>query len=84
MNSFSPAGCWIKDTYPVQQIVLEYVFLFTAALVNFLLYIPLAAVISGKVVFDGLRPHWAGSNGTVRAASRVSKGAKTIAKQMLL
>ena len=80
----SISGCWIKDRYPVQQILLEYVFLFTAALVNFLLYIPLAAVISGRVVFDGLRPRWAESSSASRVESRANKTAKTVARQMLL
>ena len=50
-------GCWIKKEYPVQQIALEYAFLFLATFVNIVLYIPIAAVVSGKVTVTGFKFH---------------------------
>ena len=39
------SGCWITSDYPVQRIVLEYLWMWITAFLNFILYIPIALVI---------------------------------------
>ena len=38
-------GCWITSDYPVQRIVLEYMWMWITAFLNFLLYVPMALVV---------------------------------------
>ncbi|KAJ3552032.1 hypothetical protein NM688_g4374 [Phlebia brevispora] len=42
--------CWITSAYPVQRIVLEYMWLWITCFLNFILYIPMALVI----IYDGM------------------------------
>lgn len=44
------AGCWITALYPVERIALEYFWLWAAALLNVLLYIPLFFALRGNIV----------------------------------
>lgn len=46
VKSLTPLiGCWITEDYPVQRIVLEYMWMWITAFLNFLLYIPMALVV---------------------------------------
>ena len=58
-NFLSPRilGCWIRSEYPVQQIALDYVFMWVTAFVNIILYVPLALVIEGKITVNGSKIH---------------------------
>ena len=83
------AGCWITAGFPVQRIVLEYLWLWTTALLDLLLYIPLYLVIRGFLVVEGYRVYWVKPSLSQRQmldATRVaqSRNAKEIALQMLL
>ncbi len=50
-------GCWITSEFPVQRIVLEYLWLWITCFLNFILYIPMALVIyfDGMLVIHGWR-----------------------------
>lgn len=79
--------CWIRSTYPVQQIVLDYVFMWATAFMNIILYIPLALVIKGKLSVEGrrLRFRWKDSDKAEIRNSiiQAGRGADAIAMQML-
>ncbi|KIP12487.1 hypothetical protein PHLGIDRAFT_124026 [Phlebiopsis gigantea 11061_1 CR5-6] len=49
--------CWITSDYPVQRIVLEYLWMWITALLNFALYIPISLVIicDATVIVHGWR-----------------------------
>lgn len=71
----------------MQQILLEYIFLFLAAFVNILLYIPLAAVVSGKVTVEGWRIQLTKAEDNMffssNDAARLSGYSKRVAIRML-
>jgi len=77
--------CWITKDYPVQQIALDYVFMWTTAFVNIILYIPLALVIKGVVVVEGWRFKLADKRDRLDVRSRTTepgRGIDGIALQM--
>ncbi|THH33508.1 hypothetical protein EUX98_g642 [Antrodiella citrinella] len=47
--------CWITSAYPVQRIALEYAWMWTAALTNIVLYIPIVLVMKGFISASGGR-----------------------------
>ncbi|TFK56974.1 hypothetical protein OE88DRAFT_1730405 [Heliocybe sulcata] len=47
--------CWITSDYPVQRIALEYFWLWFTALLNIALYVPLALVLKGYIIIDGMK-----------------------------
>jgi len=47
--------CWITSSYPAQRIALEYFWMWTAALINIVLYIPIALVLKGFISASGGR-----------------------------
>ncbi|KZT30679.1 hypothetical protein NEOLEDRAFT_1186492 [Neolentinus lepideus HHB14362 ss-1] len=47
--------CWITSEFPVQRIALEYFWLWSTALLNIALYVPLALVLKGYIIVDGLK-----------------------------
>jgi len=55
---FAPAGfwCWISARYPADRISAEYVWLWVAALLSVVLYIPLYFCIRGNLEVDPARP----------------------------
>lgn len=72
----------------MQQIVLDYAFMWAAAFMNIILYIPLALVIKGKLSIEGrrVRFRWRDSDKAEIRNSIVQagRGADAIAMQMLL
>ncbi|KLO07591.1 hypothetical protein SCHPADRAFT_945165 [Schizopora paradoxa] len=80
--------CWIRSAYPVQQIVLDYAFMWTAAFMNIILYIPLALVIKGKLSIEGRRIRFRlrdSDKAEIRnSIVQAGRGADAIAMQMLL
>ncbi|VDB99743.1 unnamed protein product [Peniophora sp. CBMAI 1063] len=49
--------CWISARFPVQRMVLDYVWMFIACLFNIVAYVPLYFVLRGTLVLDGWRLH---------------------------
>ncbi|KAI0080281.1 hypothetical protein K474DRAFT_299653 [Panus rudis PR-1116 ss-1] len=49
------AGCWITADYPAQRIALEYFWMWMTALLNILLYVPIALRLGGFFVVEGRR-----------------------------
>ncbi|KZV75490.1 hypothetical protein PENSPDRAFT_748391 [Peniophora sp. CONT] len=49
--------CWITARFPVQRMVLDYVWMFIACLFNIVAYVPLYFVLKGTLVLDGWRLH---------------------------
>ncbi|EPQ60547.1 hypothetical protein GLOTRDRAFT_135219 [Gloeophyllum trabeum ATCC 11539] len=47
--------CWITSRYPAERIALEYFWMWFAALLNIALYVPLAFVLKGYIIIDGLK-----------------------------
>ncbi|KAH8102518.1 hypothetical protein BXZ70DRAFT_1006435 [Cristinia sonorae] len=47
--------CWITSSYPAQRIALEYVWMWTTALINIILYIPITLVLKGVISTSGGR-----------------------------
>lgn len=71
----------------MQQIALDYVFMWTTAFVNIILYIPLALVIKGVVVVEGWKFKLADKRDRLDVRSRTtepSRGIDGIALQMFL
>ena len=44
------SGCWITSRFPVQRMVLDYVWMFIACLFNIVAYVPLYFVLRGTLV----------------------------------
>ena len=57
-------GCWITSDYPVQRIVLEYMWMWITCFINFIFYIPMALVLvfDRTVVIHGWRIHLTPNN----------------------
>ena len=51
----SSSGCWITQAYPGQRIALEYFWMWMAAFMNILLYIPITLVLKGFMTVSGWR-----------------------------
>lgn len=49
------SGCWITSSYPAQRIALEYAWMWMAALINIILYIPITLVLKGFISGSGGR-----------------------------
>lgn len=77
------SGCWITSDYPVQRIVLEYLWLWITAFLNFILYIPLALVLffNATVVIKGGRVRFVKNPMSWRDDGRAEK---TVAVKMLV
>jgi hypothetical protein len=80
-------GCWITERYPVQRIVEEYLFLWLSAFVSIICYIPLAFVVSGRVVVDGLKVRFPDRENRVHAlqsaSNRSTRESTKLALQMV-
>jgi len=52
---FGPSGpwCWITDSYPMEQIFLEYFLEYVAAGVSFLLYLAVLLRVRGNMIYTG-------------------------------
>lgn len=48
-------GCWITQNYPGQRIGLEYLWMWMAAFLNILLYIPITLVLKRFITVTGWR-----------------------------
>ena len=46
-------GCWIAAEYHVQRLVLDYVWMWTAAFFSIVLYVPLYFILRGSFVLEG-------------------------------
>ncbi|KAF8070358.1 hypothetical protein FPV67DRAFT_1668221 [Lyophyllum atratum] len=80
--------CWISPNYPTQRITLDYLFMFLAAFMSFILYILIFLRFRGNVVRSGWRIRFrkanaAGSDGWP-GRKFTDDQAVLIAKQMLL
>lgn len=53
MLIIADTGCWITAHYPCERIGLEYLWLYTAAFVDLMVYSILALVVKGFIVVDG-------------------------------
>ena len=51
------SGCWITSRFPVQRMVLDYVWMFIACLFNIVAYVPLYFVLRGTLVLEGWKLH---------------------------
>lgn len=71
----------------MQRIVLEYLWMWIAALLNIVLYIPMALVIKGVVVFDGVKICFTSKKERIDMDLAIPQSARlsqSVAKQMLL
>ncbi|KAJ3480634.1 hypothetical protein NLI96_g8203 [Meripilus lineatus] len=60
--------CWITKDYLAEGIALEYVWMWTAALLNIALYIPITLVLKGLITVDGFHVHFHGSKERYRSS----------------
>ncbi|KAK0486065.1 hypothetical protein IW261DRAFT_1559495 [Armillaria novae-zelandiae] len=49
--------CWITDAYPLQRIILDYIFMFAAALGSLLIYAFIFLRLRGHIEMDGWTPN---------------------------
>ncbi|KAI0348397.1 hypothetical protein BDW22DRAFT_1350595 [Trametopsis cervina] len=75
--------CWITEQYPVQRIVLEYLWLWITCFLNFLLYVPIAFVMryDCTLVIANWQIRFLKNSETGRATPRLEK---RLALQMLV
>ncbi|KII93804.1 hypothetical protein PLICRDRAFT_405927 [Plicaturopsis crispa FD-325 SS-3] len=78
--------CWITTRYHVQQIVLEYLWMWLAAFFNIIIYIFLALVVRGFITVDGSKiriPNKREREGKRLSSSSIRRKGGVIALQML-
>ncbi|OCH89019.1 hypothetical protein OBBRIDRAFT_794688 [Obba rivulosa] len=77
--------CWISNGYEVSHITLDYMFMFSSAVVTFVLYLLIFLNLRGNIWVNGWRVSFSFPRDAERAASRgVDDHAMKVAKQMLL
>jgi len=77
--------CWISNSYETSHITLDYMFMFSSAVVTFILYGLIFLNLRGNVFASGWRIHVRFPRDAARAASRgVDDHAMRVARQMLL
>lgn len=76
--------CWITAAYPKERIAFEYLWMWSAAFINLLLYIPLFFSLRGNLVVQGMRFRWRSvSHPEAWPVPRDPHGSASIARQML-
>jgi len=80
--------CWISPNYATQRITLDYLFMFLAAFISFILYILIFLRLRGTIVRNGWRIRFRKTSepesGNWRGQKFADDQAMRIAKQMLL
>ncbi|KAJ7039161.1 hypothetical protein C8F04DRAFT_1033878 [Mycena alexandri] len=75
--------CWISPEYPASRITLDYMFMFIAAALSFVLYSMIFLRMRGNIVVEGRRISFR-RTGTAWRGKQFENQALAIAKQMLL
>jgi len=76
--------CWISPEYPASRITLDYMFMFIAALLSFILYTMIFLRMRGNLVVEGIHISFRRTGTAWRGKEYSANQALAIAKQMLL
>jgi len=80
--------CWISPNYPTQRITLDYIFMFLAVFISFILYILIFLRLRGNIVRSGWNIRFckktAPGSGSWQGRQLANNQAMLIAKQMML